>query len=359
MSKQANTTLIGAFVVGAVALLVAGVIIFSTGLFLKNTKKFVLFFQGSVKGLAVGAPVDFRGVKVGSVTDIKVLLDSRDLTLHIPVFIEIDPDRITEINPGDSVQPALERTKSANIIDALVKEGLRAQLGMQSLVTGQLYVLLDFFPGKPIRLVGGTTGFPELPTVQSNLEEITKTFEKLPLDELANKLVAAIEGIREFVTSPELKDTVVALNQSVKNLQNLISNVDARVEPVASNIDKTLTDARHLLVNINGQIKPLAASLDRTVQDAGGLVRNINSRISPLTSTLDTTFAATGNAVKQAEKTLASIDGIVGENSALRYDLTAALKEFTAAARSLRTLTDYLERHPESLLQGKDQQEGK
>jgi paraquat-inducible protein B len=359
MSKQANTTLIGVFVVGAVALLVAGVVIFSTGQFFKNTKKFVLFFQGSVKGLAVGAPVDFRGVKVGSVTDIKVLLDNSDLTLHIPVFIQIDPDRITEIVPGAGFEPALQKTESADIVDALVNQGLRAQLGMQSLVTGQLYVLLDFFPDKPIRLAGAKTGVPELPTVPSNLEELTKTFEKLPLDELANKAVSAIEGIEDFVNSPELKETVVALNQSVQQLHNLIRNVDARIEPLATNMNKTLTDARHLLVTIDGQIKPLAASLDQTVKDAGGLVRNINSHITPLTSTIETTFAATASAVKQAEKTFTSVDGVVGENSALRYDLTEALKEFTAAARSLRTLTDYLERHPESLLQGKDKHEGK
>jgi paraquat-inducible protein B len=359
MSKQANTKLIGGFVLGAVALVVAGVLIFGTGKFLKKTRNFVLFFEGSVKGLNIGAQVDFRGVKVGSVTDIQVQLDKKDLSLQIPVYIEIDPARITAINSTAEPHKPQGATGAVTPMDVMVERGLRARLGMQSLVTGQLYVLLDFFPDKPLRLVHADTGYQELPTVSSNLEELTKTFEKLPLDELASKLVSSIEGIERFVNSPDLKDTVTALNQSVKDLQTLIRNVDSKVGPLATNVDRTLTEAHTLLANIDRYLKPLAATIERTVKDTGGLVRHVDERIGPLASSLENTSDAAGTAMKQAEQTLSALEAAVGEDSALRYDLPNTLRELTAAAKSLRTLTDYLDRHPEALLRGKSSHEGK
>jgi paraquat-inducible protein B len=360
MSKQANTKLIGGFVLGAVALVVAGVLIFGTGKFLKKSKKFVLFFEGSVKGLNVGAQVDFRGVKVGSVTDIRVQLDNKDLSLHIPVFIEIDPDRITAINSTTAPDQPQGAPEAITLMEVMVKRGLRAQLGMQSLVTGQLYVLLDFFPDKPVRLLAhAETGYQELPTVPSNLEELTRTFEKLPLDELASKLVSSIQGIERFVNSPDLKEAVAALNQSVQGLQTLIRNVGSKIDPLATNLDRTLTEAHNLLANLDRQLKPLLTSVERTVKDADGLVRHVDERVGPLSTSLENTSNAAGTAMKQAEQTLSALEAVVGEDSALNYDLRNTLREMTAAARSLRTLTDYLDRHPEALLRGKSSHEGK
>ena len=203
MSRKANPTFIGAFVVGAVALVVAGVVIFGSGKFFTETRKFVMFFEGSVKGLNIGAPVAFKGVKVGSVKEIRLFLDDRDLTLKIPVYVELEPKRITQIQGGGDPQKLLKAKGVSTLIEFLVQEGLRAQLGMQSLVTGQLYVDLDFYHDKPLRMVGAEPGLPEIPTIASSLEELSKTVEKIPLEDLAQKLLAAIEGIDHFVNSPE------------------------------------------------------------------------------------------------------------------------------------------------------------
>ena len=159
MSKQANKTLIGAFVVGAVALVIVGILAFGSGQFMKNMRKYVLYFDGSIKGLSVGAPVVFRGVKVGSVTDIKVRFEGEDFAVRTPVFVEIDPDRISSDFSEREAALYLRKLRLNKMVDLLIKRGLRAQLQSQSLVTGQLLVALDFYPDKPINLVGGETRY--------------------------------------------------------------------------------------------------------------------------------------------------------------------------------------------------------
>ncbi len=161
MSRQPNKTLIGAFVVGAVALAVAGLFIFSSGKFLKETRTFVLYFDGSLKGLDVGAPVNFKGIKIGSVTDIKVELESEDFSdIRIPVLVEIDPDMIKESSAllkKQDYQQWRERReamqKAGKVIKSMIDRGLRAQLISQSMVTGKLMIQLDFYPDKPARFV--------------------------------------------------------------------------------------------------------------------------------------------------------------------------------------------------------------
>jgi len=353
VSRKANPTFIGAFVVGAVALVVAGVVIFGSGKFFTETRKFVMFFEGSVKGLNIGAPVAFKGVKVGSVKEIRLFLDDRDLTLKIPVYVELEPKRITQIQAGGDPQKLLQEKGVSTLIEFLVQEGLRAQLGMQSLVTGQLYVDLDFFHDKPLRMVGAEPSVPEIPTIASSLEELSKTVERIPLEDLAQKLLAAIEGIDHFVNSQELKETVVHLNATVKDANSLVRQVADQVKPLASRLDKTLAEAQKLFSNADSQIKPLASGIGEAVKDTRKLVQNLDSRVGPLASGLDNSLKATEVAVKQATKTLASFESAVGENSPLQYELAETLKELGAAARSLRDMADYLERHPEALLHGK------
>ena len=128
MSKQANTKLIGGFVVGAIGLTVAGILLFGSGKFFSHEKPFVLFFNESVKGLSIGSPVDFKGVKVGEVTDIKIILDKKDLSLGIPVFIKIDPRKISYgASVNDMMKVVEEKLKGREkFVELLIDNGLRA-----------------------------------------------------------------------------------------------------------------------------------------------------------------------------------------------------------------------------------------
>ena len=148
MSKQANKTLIGVFVVVAIVMLVAAVLIFGSGKFFKEKSEYIAYFDGSVKGLRIGAPVVFRGVRIGEVQDIALHYYHQELEFKIPVMITLYPDKI--IGMGLETSPQEEDKSWAKLLD----DGLRASLEMQSIVTGQLLIALDFHKDAPLKLYG-------------------------------------------------------------------------------------------------------------------------------------------------------------------------------------------------------------
>ncbi len=168
MSKRPNSALIGAFVVGAVALAVLVVVVVGSGRLFRDTEKFVLYFKGSVNGLEKGAPVKYRGVPIGTVSQILLALPEKAGDPRIPVVIEIDPDRMSELGASREMTgtPGL-------MIDRLTREGgLRAQLQQQSLITGLLYIGLDLFPGSELDLVlSEGSPYTEIPTLPTTLEQ--------------------------------------------------------------------------------------------------------------------------------------------------------------------------------------------
>ncbi len=322
MSKQASKTLIGGFVLGAIALVVIGVLIFGSGRFLKERNTYVLFFDGSLKGLNVGSSVVFRGVKIGTVTDVKCYVDPKELSFSIPVFIEVEPDRFSRLGKDPGIHTP------ENAIELLVARGLRAQLEMQSLVTGKLMVSLDFHPDKPAKLVGLDMGYQEIPTIPTSLEEIAKRVEKIPVEEIFKKLLSAVEGIEKVVNSPDIIEAVQSFNQTMDASRNLVENIDKKVGPLASGIQATVKDTRKL-------------------------VNNADSRFASLASSIDNTAKAAESVVMQAAKTLETLENTAGDDSTVLYELNNALRELASGARSIRVLADYLNRHPESLLYGK------
>jgi len=322
MSKKMNKALIGAFVTGAIGLLVIAVLIFGSGKFFAPTKKFVMFFEGSVKGLNVGSPVMFHGVKIGEVTEIQLRLNPKDMTAVIPVYIEINPKNFTV--PEEVEKKVMESKKYTYIfIKPLIEKGLKAQLQMQSFVTGQLMINLDFLPEKPMKMVGLEKKYPEIPTVPTTMEELSKTISDLPLKEIVTKLDLTIDGIQKLVNSPETKESVESLNVTLKNTQKLVQHIEEQIDPLMSSFTKTSDAAHDTLVQAKSTI-----------------------------STLDGTLKSTQDTLKQAEKTL----GMFSEESPMTYELNATLRELSATSRSMKSLSDYLERHPEALLRGKKQE---
>src|SRR5271157_428684 len=231
MSKQASKTVIGAFVLGAIVLVVAGVVVFGSGKLFKKVNKDVMFFEGSVKGLQVGAPVVFRGVQIGQVTDIVLEVNAKNLAAFVPVYTEIYSQKIVPIEDNLSYDRLY--------LQALIEKGLRAQLQLQSFVTGQLVVNLDFYPNTPIRLVGLEKNYHEIPTIPSNLEQLQKKFEALPLKEIADKLNETLAGINRLVNSRDLQTSIGSLNQMLKDSDTLVKNLNAEVGPLAANIKGT------------------------------------------------------------------------------------------------------------------------
>lgn len=352
MAKQANKTLIGGFVVGAVALIVAGVLVFGSGKFFQARNKYVLFFQGSLKGLNVGAPVLFQGVQVGSVIDITIEADAEKQTSQIPVTIEILPKKFKIIR-GKRASDPYEN------LPLLIERGLRAQLQLQSFVTGQLMIGLDLYPDTPVRLVGIDTEYPEIPTIPTPLETLTKTFRELNLEELVKRLTSAVKGIEELVNSPDLKGSISSLNSLLQDARKLVGNINNHVEPLATSIDTTVKDYGKLARNVDSQVKPALSNVNEAAKDFGKLARDLDRRTDPVLTGMEEAMKEAISALEQARKTLAVAEAHLSEDSPTMYELNNALREISAMARSIRQLADYLERHPESLLSGKGKEGGK
>ena len=169
MGSKANPTVIGAFVVGAVVLIIAVILLFSGGQFFVKKNLYVMYFDGSVTGLSVGAPVRFRGVQLGEVIEVVALHDPKDNNILIEVVVEITPGHITSVATRTGVAAAMSPQAMINI---MVKRGLRASLASQSMLTGLLYIALDFHPGTPVKLMGLNKQYVEVPTVPSSMEQM-------------------------------------------------------------------------------------------------------------------------------------------------------------------------------------------
>ncbi len=347
MSKKANKTAIGGFVVGALALIVVGVLIFGSGKFLTKTQAYVMYFEGSVNGLNVGAPLVFRGVKIGSVTGIQLLANTDDLSFQIPVFVEVEQKHFTLT--GDE---ALDLSPKKQL-KLLVARGLRAQLTAQNMVTGQLIVQLDFHPDKPAKLVAGDSEYLEIPTIRSGMDDLVKQIEKAPIEDILNKVLSAVDGIARVVNSREVKESLNSLEQTLKNLNKLVQNIDSRIEPLVSTVEDTVKDYGKLARNVDRQFKPVLSGIVETERHADTLVKNVDAQVTRLGSSIEEAAKSAADALVEAKKTLNTIEGLTGENSQMIYQMTATLKELSAAARSIRVWADYLERHPEALLRGK------
>ena len=355
MSKQVNKTAIGVFVVGAVVLAAAAIVIFGSGKLFTQTETFVAYFHGSVKGLSVGAPVVFRGVRIGQVTRLHLYSDYRDLDFIIPVIMQINSERFKYIDT--------KNVSDAQHLQDLIKKGLRAQLQMQSLVTGQLMINIDIVPDTPVKLLGKEgidlgEDVVEIPTIETSIQKIEKTFEKVDISQLAVSIKKSLEGIERMVNSPEIPASLKYLRQTLKDFRNLVRHLDEKIDPLFADVDQTVKEAQVLLQNIDSQVDPLAGSIKSTSDEARKLVNNINNRVRPIQADLAKTTKSLRVALETAGHALEEVDGMVSENSDFRYQIDIFLREITLMARSLRTFADYLDRNPDALLRGKVRREG-
>jgi paraquat-inducible protein B len=292
----------------------------------------------------------FRGVKYGTVAGISLRFDPASLKIQIPVFIEMETKRVERTGPVVR--------DPAETIKMLIEKGLRAQLESQSFVTGQLMISLDFHPDKPARLVRHGSMI-EIPTIPSSREQLTKTIENLPIDEMINSITSAAAGIDRILNAPELKESIVNLNQDLKDIQKLVRDVNAQVNPIASAVQETVRDAQKLVRNADGQVTSLGSGLQETIGETKKLVQNVNGRVDPLYEEIKGLIRQISQAAKQAEKTLVELEGSTRGDSALMLRLTESLDELAKAARAVRGLADYLERNPDALLRGKAEPGGK
>jgi paraquat-inducible protein B len=353
MAKQANRKLIGGFVVIAVVIMAVSVVIFGSGKFFKEKEEYVLYFDGSVRGLKPGSPVLFRGVQVGAVTNVVIRAQLKPFETHIPVFIEVNPENfqlMTEQVMEEDYRDSLPK---------LIEAGLRAQLVNLSFITGQLGIEIGVYPDMPVVLKGLDKNYPEIPTIPSTIARLGKALEKLDLEEIQHRLKSILTGADNLVNNPDLIASMTELKGALQNARQVVARLDAKIDPLTENLNGTMTDARKLLNNLDGEVKPLADNANTTMEDFSKLARNSNAHLDSLSASLDKTLAEARVTLKQGTSTLVTVQEDLSEDSPLMYELQNTLREFSATARSLRLLAEYLKRHPDSLLKGKGQSGGK
>lgn len=265
--------------------------------------RFVMFFEDSVRGLTVGAPVEFKGIKVGSVIGVRLEYEERTGAFRIPVVVELEPERILDRG---------ERMKKAprDAFQSLVKRGLRARLQTGSLLTGQLFIDLDMQPKTPIRLVGAGRTEPELPTVMGNLEQMTTQMkgivdklDKVDIVAIGSELQSTLKGTAAIANSPNLDKTIADLAASLSSLRGILRKVDDRVEPITANLEQALAAAR--------------------------------------------------DALEKSKATMVAVEGVLSPESPMHDNAARLAQELSSTAKSLRSLVEMLERSPQSLLFGR------
>ncbi|MDA8562131.1 MlaD family protein [Gammaproteobacteria bacterium] len=268
--KQGNEKAIGAFVISSILLLIASVMIFGSSSIFSSKRTFVLYFSDSINGLEKGASVKFKGVKIGQVKQITLQVNIKDKAINLPVIIEIDSANLSE------VQGTIEN--NYKFIDYLIKQGLRAQLKSNSLITGQLYIEMNFDPKSPLVYKKNVTKYKQIPTAESSTEAMTNAFQS------AQEVMASVN---KLVKSKELSKAITSFRRTMDSINNRVDS--KQVSKVLDSADKTFSEAQIVLSNLDPVIRSAQEDLDK---------------------------------------------------------LKDALSSFTA-------LTDYLSRHPESIIQGK------
>jgi paraquat-inducible protein B len=330
MSAKPKPSLIGGFIVGAVILLVLGLAFFGGGKYFQQTISVVAHFDGSLAGLRVGAPVNFRGVQMGEVKEIRLVYDPRNVEAEIPVVMELYPV-IEQEGPPSSEE-----------VRKLIDAGLRAKLVSQSFVTGQLAIELDFLPNTPAELHKGEPDLIEVPTVPSDIQQIKQTLEQLDIEVLVASATRAMKALEGLATAAEQAQAIERLVQLIDDLDALTQNTDARLGEVTRSITATTDSANELVAKGDGALTRLEGDIDATLSEARSTLSGAETAARKFATTLD-----------QAAVTLKAAHRVLDPNAPMGRELRRTIVDIGAAARSLRALADALERNPSALLTGK------
>lgn len=322
MSKKANPAVIGTFVLGAALLAVVAILTLGSGKLFEKTEQYVMFFQGDLGGLDEGAAVTYRGMRIGSVKEMRLEMNTDTGDTLIPVYIELEEGRITFTGSAH---------KGKGMEYQINERGVRGQLQSGSLITGKKTVALIEDPGSPQRLVGADPSMLEIPTVPTIQEALLKTLGDLPFKSIVSNLNATLVSVSDLAGSDEVKAAVTSISQSSDKLDSLLAKLGETVPELVKSTTATSEETRGLLLGM----KPAMTNLE------------------PLMVTAKANLDALQEVEEELTATLAEAKSLMSERSPIRYDLNVALERIGGAADAIRQFMDYLQRHPEAFLAGK------
>jgi paraquat-inducible protein B len=301
--NAAKPVIVGSFVLGGLAIAVLAIVFFGGFQLFARQLPVVVVFRDSIAGLEVGAPVTFRGVRVGRVEGMKLHIDTHHHLSWVPVQLDLDLDQVSWANGSVGTREDLK-----DAVDA----GLRAQLVSQGLVSGQMSINLDYHPGTPVVLSGHADQRIEIPTISSEMQELKDEFEHLDLPALFART-----------------------QQTLLSMQRLVDDLDKKIGPLTDTLQSSLTTT-------TASIQALEHGAAKTVADVDVLALEAQSQLKSNGNDLDQLLKSAKLATNQADELVASLNDLTSDRS----DLQASLRDLAASASSLRSLTHDLERNP-------------
>ncbi len=305
MSQKASPAAVGAFVLGAAALSVAAVLFFGSGVLRQQQDRYVVYFEGSVVGLDRGAPVMFRGVPVGKVGDIKGRFYAEDVSIQIAVYIDLVDGSL------DVVGDAPDELEGGSAIQALVERGMRAQLSVQSLVTGKSFVALLMAPEKEaVYRAPSDEAYQEVPSIPTQLEQVEATVRTLAkrlgdlqLESLVADFGEMLQSANELLEDPNLRAAVGELDETIVAFRRVAESADEQVTPVGESVTAAAKEAKLALARMEIVLDDLAQAY------AGG--------------------------------------------SPIQHEAIRAMQQVNEAARAVRQLSETLTNQPDSIIFGR------
>jgi paraquat-inducible protein B len=336
MAKRVSSASIGAFVLASLALAGMAAVVLGSGQLFRHPHYYICMFQGNLNGLKVGAAVKVKGVQIGTVKKIGLRLSPSEGVLRqvafnqlpLPVIFELDEREFKSKGAtGDALRP--------EEFQNMIQQGLRAQLNMESLLTGLLYVDLGFHPHSPAQffIEPGSGPMPEIPTIPTDMEEIRENatkalakIEKIDFNKLINAITDAGISVKQLAGDPDLHHAIDSINRIVNDPSIREAIRSAKV--TLDNVNQTVIAAKLVINRTGPKIDPLVASLQKSSTDLQA-------------------------ALIQARSTMASAQLVVSPGSPITHKLDATLDNLTDASRSIHDLADYLQRNPSALIRGK------
>ncbi|MBV9674462.1 MAG: MCE family protein [Verrucomicrobia bacterium] len=329
MSQKANPTLIGAFVLGAI-LIAVGVIIFfgSADLFTKKAT-YVTFFGQSVSGLSVGSNVKFKGVTIGKVTSVLInyLADSKQV--YIKVYYQVDSNLVVQGTDAEwnLFDPAQHKAR--------LERGLRAKLDFESLISGQLFVGLDYYPnaGPPHLVQDHGERALQIPAQPSDIDAILGNL---------TKAIGNLGNIDFLTLAKDVQSLIVSAREGIDELN---------LKELGSSLTETSNALKDLFSG--GQVKDTLTAVHQSFDQLNTTLKKITNEIDPLTKNLNPTLAEAKKTMGSLEKATTQLNQILKPSSGLRYQLDSSLSQISSAAASIERLSEFLQRHPNSLIFGR------
>lgn len=333
MSKKASSTLIGLFTLLGLIIVAAALVILGAGKMFEKSHKIQLYFDKSVNGLQVGSDVRFGGVRIGRVSSINVIIDTKDNRKIIPVVVELTDKELTNIAGG---REGMLDFSSKKGVQLAVKQGLRAGMKQQSLVTGQLYVEFDIVPDSPGFTFNpaGEDPYPVVPTIATQIDELIsgvtdalKKINELDIASLITEMNGVIKGAKKQIENLELAEINENLIEITRDVRSFTS--DDKLKTSLDNLDEALREIRELSASANENIDPLLADFKEVTE-------------------------ATRDSLKKIDATAEELSKVTDPRSPLLLNFQNLLHETETASRALRELTNDLKRNPNSLIRGKN-----